>query len=167
MTEEKILFAAGFINGSSLKSIYRTCDARTIIKNGKAFFYPSASSVQHEMYKFVERNNSLSNSVERAVHSHFNIARIHPFEDGNGRLARVLQNGILSCKGYPVISIGIHERNQYLDLLEAASLEYKENNGKSGAEVSTFYNFLTLKLRDSLMEAKSKLGSKVRFGKLI
>ena len=51
---------------------------------------------------------------------HYRFVRIHPFDDGNGRMARLLMNMILIRYGYTVAIIPIEERTRYIDSLERA-----------------------------------------------
>ena len=51
---------------------------------------------------------------------HYRFVRIHPFDDGNGRMARLLMNMILIKHGYTVAIVPIGERDQYIKTLEQA-----------------------------------------------
>lgn len=51
---------------------------------------------------------------------HYNLARIHPFDDGNGRTARILMNFTLLKSNFQVAIIRNEERQQYLKLLNQA-----------------------------------------------
>ncbi len=57
--------------------------------------------------------------VERAAHAHFWLVDIHPFVDGNGRVARLLMNLLLLQAGYPVAIIRQEDRAAYYAALEA------------------------------------------------
>ena len=57
----------------------------------------------------------------RAVLGHFLFAYIHPYMDGNGRLARFLMNLMLATAGYVWTVIPVEKRKQYMDALEQAS----------------------------------------------
>jgi Fic family protein len=46
---------------------------------------------------------------------------IHPYADGNGRMARFLMNVMLAYSGYPWTVIRVEDRNAYLAALDRAS----------------------------------------------
>ena len=60
--------------------------------------------------------------VERAAVLHWRIAHIHPFADGNGRMARLLMNFSLMRDGFPPAVIRVENRLRYLECLEMASV---------------------------------------------
>jgi Fic family protein len=57
----------------------------------------------------------------RAVLGHFLFVYIHPYMDGNGRLARFLMNLMLVPAGYVWTVIPVERRKDYMDALEQAS----------------------------------------------
>lgn len=59
----------------------------------------------------------------RAVLGHFVFVYIHPYIDGNGRIARLLMNLMLASGGYPWTVIPVEKRNEYMAALEKASAE--------------------------------------------
>jgi hypothetical protein len=59
----------------------------------------------------------------RAVMGHWMFGYIHPYPDGNGRLARFLMNALFAAGGYPWTVIRVDDRPRYLQALDAASLE--------------------------------------------
>ncbi|MBU1211991.1 MAG: Fic family protein [Alphaproteobacteria bacterium] len=58
----------------------------------------------------------------RAVMGHWMLGYIHPYPDGNGRMARLLMNAMLASGGYPWTIIRVDDRNCYMEALEAASV---------------------------------------------
>ena len=54
--------------------------------------------------------------------SHWNFLRIHPFDDGNGRTARLLANYVLLRKKLPPIVIRSEDRDRYIGALQNADL---------------------------------------------
>lgn len=73
-------------------------------KNEKIHFEaPPAKCISQEMKRFLawindsDKNQNLNSVIKSAI-SHLYFVEIHPFEDGNGRLARVISDMIL-CRG--------------------------------------------------------------------
>jgi Fic family protein len=58
--------------------------------------------------------------LDAAVAAHHDFTRIHPFEDGNGRLARLLMNFVLMRAGFPPAVIPQTARRAYIAALQAA-----------------------------------------------
>lgn len=52
-----------------------------------------------------------------AVTCHSIFVRIHPFRDGNGRMARLLMNFVLLRANYPALVVLNSKRNQYMDAI--------------------------------------------------
>ena len=59
----------------------------------------------------------------RAVLGHWLFGFIHPYMDGNGRMARFLMNLMLASGGYPWTVIRVDDRQTYMDCMEKASVE--------------------------------------------
>jgi hypothetical protein len=64
----------------------------------------------------------LPSGFDRAVFIMFMVTEIHPFQDGNGRLARIMMNAELNVAGESRILIPIVYRSNYLEGLKALSL---------------------------------------------
>ena len=58
----------------------------------------------------------------RVVLGHFVFVYIHPYMDGNGRIARFLMNVMMASGGYPWTVIPVEGRNAYVEALERASV---------------------------------------------
>jgi hypothetical protein len=71
-----------------------------------------------EGYRFLE---PLAPGLHRAIFMMFLIAEVHPFTDGNGRIARIFMNAELSAVGQQRILIPISYRDNYLAGLRALS----------------------------------------------
>jgi len=77
--------------------------------------------------------------VAHAAFFHHRFLAIHPFDDGNGRLARILMNLILMRHGFPPVIIKLATREPYVAALRQAD----------GGESSTLVSFVAQSLLDS------------------
>lgn len=58
----------------------------------------------------------------RAVLGHYIFVYIHPYIDGNGRMARFILNTMLASGGYPWTIVPLGKREEYMKALEKASV---------------------------------------------
>ena len=72
---------------------------------------------------FFDYLHEQSNPGVRAVLGHFVFTFIHPYMDGNGRMARFLMNAMLAAGGCPWTIIRVSQRDDYMASLEAASCD--------------------------------------------
>ncbi len=72
-------------------------------------------------------NNKHLHPLQRAALFHGNFEKIHPFEDGNGRVGRLLINIILMNQGYPPLIIRKTQRVAYFHALEAFDHNHFDN----------------------------------------
>ncbi len=66
----------------------------------------------------------------KAAQFHHLFALIHPFDDGNGRTIRLLQNIFLYKHGIPPATILNTERPTYLNHIEDATIAFRDRNGQ-------------------------------------
>ncbi len=106
---------------------YKTRPNSVITRYGDRFEYASPEETPALMADLVDWYNEenakgeLSPS-ELAILFHYRYIRIHPFEDGNGRIARLMVNYILSSHGWPMIVIRSRQKDAYLEALHQADL---------------------------------------------
>ena len=96
---------------------YRTSAVRI---SGSNHIPPNPIKVPDQMEAAFSSLSNLSSDLEKATFLHHRISHIHPFTDGNGRLARLSMNFILLQAGFPPISISPEDRPNYYQALEAA-----------------------------------------------
>ncbi|MEO6686468.1 MAG: Fic family protein [Dyadobacter sp.] len=80
------------------------------------------------------------NPILIAAEFHYRFIRIHPFDDGNGRTARILMNFILMQFQFPPVIIKTEEKNKYFIALRQAD---------SGL-IEAFVNYIADNLVNSL-----------------
>jgi hypothetical protein len=82
---------------------------------------PPAEAVRDMMPAFFELLAAEPNAGVRAVLGHFFFVFIHPYMDGNGRMARLVMNAMLASGGFPWTVISHKHRAAYFAALDAAS----------------------------------------------
>ena len=107
---------------------YKTRPSSVITRYGDRFEYaspeetPGLMSDLVDWYNEAEREKKLS-PIELAALFHYRYIRIHPFEDGNGRIARLLVNYILVRHGYPMIVVRSRDKDKYIEALHKSDIE--------------------------------------------
>jgi Fic family protein len=130
------------------------------------FQAPPAARVKKEMETFLEWHNR-QETVERLIKAgiaHLWFVTIHPFDDGNGRIARAITDQALACsekssqRFYSMSAQIRKQRSEYYDVLEATQ--------KSNMDVTLWLVWFLGCLDAALDGAESTLGSvlkKARF----
>lgn len=124
-------FPTGFSEGSQIEiGQYRTNEEHIVSglfgREKIHYIAPSPDRIEEEMQKFLtwfDNQDSVSSVIRSAI-AHFWFVSIHPFEDGNGRLARILSDMLLArgekseFRFYNVSSQINKDKNHYYDILE-------------------------------------------------
>ncbi len=163
---------------------YKTSSNSVRTITGELHDYPSPEEVPAMMSDLVDwyqqnRNDKTIHPFVLASLFHHRFVAIHPFDDGNGRMTRLLMNFILMQKNYPPIIVKQDDRNNYYAVLNEANdnkflplLEYfaelekhsiniylKAANGESIDEMSDVDKEIAL-LKKSLDAPDFKIGRK-------
>ncbi len=106
---------------------YKTRPNSVVTRYGVRFDYASPEETPSLMTDLVDWYNKAESDgkltpIELAILFHYRYIRIHPFEDGNGRIARLLLNYILSRHGYPMIVVRSRLKKDYLEALHQSDL---------------------------------------------
>lgn len=83
---------------------------------------PNPEAVRDAMPAFFELLREEPEPAVRVVLGHFLFTYIHPYTDGNGRMARFLMNLMLASGGWEWMVIPMEKRNTYMGALEEASV---------------------------------------------
>ena len=97
---------------------YRT---KNIIVTGSDIDFPKPDELSDKMKEFVKNITNLKSQlhpVEHAAMIHAKFVNIHPFIDGNGRVARLLMNLALLQAGYNITIIPPVARADYIRALQ-------------------------------------------------
>jgi len=95
------------------------------LSNGEIFEYASVTDTPILMgelmqwYRTEEQKNEF-HPVALAAMLHYKLVRIHPFDDGNGRISRLLMNYVLLKNNLPPIVIKSADKKNYLSALNSA-----------------------------------------------
>jgi Fic family protein len=84
---------------------------------------PRWEAVRDAMPALFDLLESEPEPAVRAVLGHWLIGYIHPYMDGNGRMARFLMNAMLASGGYPWTVVRVEDRARYLRALDCASID--------------------------------------------
>jgi Fic family protein len=122
---------------------YKTEPNEVVTPSGAIHRYPLPQDIPAKMAELINwfRNSSQEeHPVLRAAIFHYEFTAIHPFADGNGRMARILMNLILMQAGFPPVVIKIGERDKYV-----SGLVHADNGDRL-----PFYHFIAEKALASL-----------------
>jgi Fic family protein len=113
----------------------REFNGTTGMREGKPVYmeYASPSDTPKLMSRWIKEFNRKLNTASsrtKAVNvyswTHLSFVRIHPFFDGNGRIARLIANLPLLRCGQPPLLISMSKRAEYIDML----WEYQNATGQ-------------------------------------
>ncbi len=94
-------------------------------KTGEIFYFATPEETPAKMHDLLEwyrakLDEADVNPILLAAEFHYKFICIHPFDDGNGRTARILMNFILMQFAYPPAVIKTTEKENYFSVLRQA-----------------------------------------------
>lgn len=134
---------------------YKQLPNSVLLQNGEIFHYASPQETPALMNDLVEwyRNETGKKELHPVVIAallHYKFVRIHPFDDGNGRISRLLMNYVLYANGLPPVIIKSADKKSYLFALN------KADTGDVDAFVEYIANQLLWSLELSIKAAKGE-----------
>ncbi|MBU1172900.1 MAG: Fic family protein [Proteobacteria bacterium] len=111
------------VNKKANPGQYKTQPNHVLLPNGDIHYYVDPLHVQTQMQELVEWINANIDQIHPialAAIFHYNLVRIHAFDDGNGRGARILMNLILMKKGFFPAVIKTEKKRKYLTAIQEA-----------------------------------------------
>lgn len=130
------------------------------------FIAPSGKNVKQEMNKFIKWFNNVT-SIKPMVKSaiaHFWFVTIHPFEDGNGRLSRIISDMAISKHNQSLKYYSISEqiqsnKNSYYKILE-------KTQKQTTLDITDFILWYLTQSKNALLETEKRINEilkKVKF----
>lgn len=141
-------------------SRYRTVAVRIA---GANVILPNTKKVPELMDELINwlKSSNLDHPVKIAADTHLKLVSIHPFVDGNGRVARLLMDLLLLQAGYPAALIRKEDRRVYINAIEKAQL-----TGDLSDYYQVIYEALDRSLDIYLDSVKPKEGNLLKIGEL-
>jgi len=158
---------------------YKSRPNSVITSTGEEFKYAAPEETAAMMTTLVAWcNEAMTDSkltpIEIATLFHYRFIRIHPFQDGNGRIARLIVNFILHRFGYPMVIIHSEDKSNYLSALRQSDVEvgFSPSDGANAslAQIQPFLKYMVTQLERSLeLSIKAAKGESIEddsdFGK--
>lgn len=166
LTKEKLcgwqsaFFPSGYSEGSQIEvGQYRTHEEHIVSgmfgREKVHYIAPSPSRIEDEMDGFLawfNQEHTTSSIIASAI-AHFWFVSIHPFEDGNGRLARILSDMLLArgdkseLRFYNISSEINKDKKHYYEMLERAQ--------KGDSDLTEWITWYAKTLIEALNEANN------------
>lgn len=110
---------------------YKTQPNHVLTQTGETFYFAAPEETPAKMQELVEwfrkeKETPNTNPIILAALFHYKFIRIHPFDDGNGRVARILMNFILMQHGFPPVIIKTEDKENYYAVLRLADADQLE-----------------------------------------
>jgi len=122
---------------------------------------PSHETLEKEMNSFIKWFNETSASLEKASLTHLWFVIIHPFDDGNGRIARALTDRVLAeleqssfSKIYTMSKSIYVDRKAYYEALDKTTGRYAKDNP---LDVTYWMEWFFKTLHHALQDAEKQL----------
>lgn len=124
---------------------YKTTTNHVETATGEIFYFATPEETPAKMFDLLNWYNQKTkdkgvNPILVAAEFHYRFIRIHPFDDGNGRTARILMNFILMQFGFPPVIIKTEDKANYFAALQMAD----------AGNIETFVNYIAKNLVRSL-----------------
>lgn len=147
----EVSFAAGKQVHDLPKGEYKYYPNHILQADGRVFAHAPVADVPAEMGRMVGelRSGAFADGhpIEQASYAHYALVRIHPFADGNGRVARALASVFTFRAVSMPLVVYSDERNRYLGALESAD----------SGERTVFARFLLRSVAESAREVSTHL----------
>ena len=125
---------------------------RYVLTDSGRHGFPSPAEIPALMGDFSRWLGAAADTPESAFAAHRRLVDIHPFNDGNGRTARLLMNLVLIRGGYPAVAVRPADRPAYI-----AGLQQAQAGGGTDASDRLLYERLDAALGEYISAARQAL----------
>ena len=140
----KVITAAGPQDQALPKGVYKTNPNHVLGADGATHAYCPVDATPVEMHRLVEELRGdifqRAHPAQKAAYAHFALVAVHPFSDGNGRVARARASVFTYRELSSPLVILVEHRPQYFESLATA------DNG----QYQPFVNFTFSRVIDSI-----------------
>lgn len=124
---------------------YKTVPNHVLTATGETFYFATPEETHAKMHDLLvwyntKKEDKTTNPILLAAEFHYKFIRIHPFDDGNGRTARILMNFILMQYDFPPVIIKTQDKENYFAVLRMAD----------AGNLEEFVNYIAENLNRSL-----------------
>jgi Fic family protein len=139
--EDEIKYS--YHNGNKRTSVVKAGEYKLFANSvrqpdGNIFEYMSPHETPSAMMDLVDWYNKNRETVHPVVLGsifHYKFIRIHPFGDGNGRMARLLLNFVLQSSGYSIVIVTTDDRKNYINNLDLTNNNFTKELEYINSEV--------------------------------
>ncbi|MBS3171333.1 Fic family protein [Candidatus Woesearchaeota archaeon] len=137
------------VNDTGVSIGYKKLPNFLLMRNVKTTPPENVENEMTSLLKWYEENKNKVHPLRLGAEFHARFERIHPFEDGNGRVGRILLNAILLESGLPPIIIRKTMRSAYFSALGAFDNKHKTSFERFVIEKfkKTFKDFFRLYIK--------------------
>ncbi len=140
--------------------MYKKLQNHVRTTTGEIFKFLEPQDVLVKMKKLLDFINDNASNEENLFYNlakiHYDFIMIHPFDDGNGRIGRILINYVLLKQNLPPLIIKFKDKEEYFTCLQKADKSQEKN-------LSYLQNFLERSLEWSVkLYLKASKGENIR-----
>jgi Fic family protein len=103
--------------------VYKSSPNHVVTRTGAVHYYATPEETpakMHELMEWYRENRGSMHPLVLSTLFHHRFVAIHPFDDGNGRMSRLLSNLILMQAGLPPVVVRQDQKSEYYGVLSQA-----------------------------------------------
>ncbi len=139
---------------------HKTKEEIVVKHNPPYHTYKEIKQALEDRYAWLQTENSFPPLIKAGV-LHHQVAFIHPFFDGNGRLARILTVYYLLLQGYEVTKFFILDDHYDIDRQEYSDMLHSADNGDETRWLEYFLGGIANSLQAALARIKDMQGARL------